>query len=171
MKRYFLIAFFALFCLSAEAQNYKPLEAVDVPDYPTNEIRIQENKRPWGGTYYTASHMLHARRIEAELGVPPVFDMWLDNKSNLTGSCTAKMSIGGEDYFLYVDYISTDGKSISINLKGAHIKHIAVSGLQSITYLKNGDFISIHEFNPIEQELWRRTAEGLADAVEKFKIL
>lgn len=171
MKRYFFIILLALFCLSAEAQNYKPLETVDVPDYPTNEIRIQENKRPWGGTYYTASHMLHIRRIEAELGVPPVFDLWTDNKGNLTGSCTAKMSIGGEDYFLYVDFIATENNSICINLKGQHIKHIAVSGLQSITFVKNGDFISIHEFNPIEQELWRRTAEALMGAVEKFNIL
>ena len=171
MRRYFLIALFALCYTLAHSQNYKPLEQVDVPDFPSNEIRTQESKRAWGGTYYTASHMLGLRRIEAELGVPPVFDMWLDNKGNLTQECTAKMSIGGEDYFLYVDFISTDGKSISINLKGQHIKHIAVSGLQSITFLKNGDFIHLQEFNPIEQELWRRTAEGLMGAVEKFNIL
>lgn len=158
-------------CGIAVAQNYKPLEQVEVTDFPTNEIHIQENKYIGGGTYYTASHRLASRRINAELGVPPVFDIWLENNGKLIKECTAKMSIGGEDYFLYVDFISTDGKSISINLKGQHIKHISVSGLQSITFLKNGDFIHLQEFNLIEQELWRRTAEGLMDAVEKFNIL
>lgn len=170
MMRYFLIITLALVGWSAMAQNYKPLEPVEVPDFPTNTIRVDENTHPHGGTYYTASHGLYSRGMTAELGVPPLFDIFVEVKDcDIPSNAGVKLYIGSEEYWKSVQFVS-NGK-VYIDLLGAHIKHIATSGLQRIVFHKNGDIIHTQEYNPIEQELWRRNAEELCRTIEKFNIL
>ncbi|MBR6732165.1 MAG: hypothetical protein IKL91_05575 [Bacteroidales bacterium] len=152
------------------AQDFKPLEAVEVPDFPTNNITVDENEYMGGGTYYTAHHLLAQRSMNAYLGVPASFDISYKVKNvTIPERTTAKLLVGGEEYYMRVDFVYNGSVSIPIN--GQHIKHIAVSGLQGIVYIDNGDIIYKQDFNAIEQELWRRTADELIKTVEKFKIL
>ena len=167
MKR-ILILLLALMPVIVSAQNFKPLESIEVPDFPTNEVRVSENQYMDGSTYYNAFHQLAMRGMTASLGVPAMFDIYME-KINIPERCTAKMAIGGEEYFLPASLINNH--AVYIDLKGLHVKHIAGSGLQSIIFLKNGEIVHTQKFNDIEQELWRRTADELAKTVEKFGIL
>lgn len=167
MKR-IIILLLALIPVITWAQDFKPLEAVEVPDFPTNKISVDENEYMDGSTYYNASHMLARRGMTASLGVPALFDIYME-KLDIPEHTTAKVSIGGEEYFLSASIVNNH--AIYIRIKGLHIKHIAVSGLQSIVFIHNGDIVHTQDFGKVEQELWRRTAEELAKTVEKFKIL
>jgi hypothetical protein len=167
MKR-ILILLLALMPAMVGAQDFKPLESVEVPDFPTNEIRITESEYLGGGTYYTASYMLARRGMTASLGVPALFDIYME-RLDIPEQTTAKVSIGGEEYFLSASLINNN--SVYIDIKGLHVKHIAVSGVQSMVFLNNGDIVHTQDFNDIEQELWRRTADELAKTVDKFGIL
>lgn len=167
MKR-IIILLLALIPVMAWAQNFKPLESVEVPDFPTNNIIVDEKEYMDGSTYYSASHMFARRGMTASLGVPAFFDIYME-KLSIPEHTTAKASIGGEEYFLSASIVND--YAIYIGIKGLHIKHIAVSGLQSIVFISNGDIVHTEEFGKVEQELWRRTAEELANTVEKFGIL
>ena len=168
MKR-IIILLLALMPVITWAQDFKPLEAVEVPDFPTNNITVTE-KEGIAGTYYTAYHLMAQRQMNAYLGVPASFDISYKVKNvTIPERTTAKLLVGGEEYYMRVDFVYNGNISIPVN--GQHIKHIAVSGLQGIVYIANGDILYKQDFNAIEQELWRRTADELAKTVEKFKIL
>ena len=100
--------------------------------------------------------------MTADLDVPANCSMIMPLVSNITEGMLAKLSVGGIDYYLTVDYISDD--RFFIDLMQDHIRHIAVSGLQSITFLDYGSVVNVIEFHISEQELWRRTAEQLGKA-------
>lgn len=170
MKRIVVILFLAIMPMMAGAQGFKSLESVEVPDFPANNITVTENDGITG-TYYTAYHLMAQRQMNAYLGVPALFDItYRVQEAVIPERTTVKFLIGGDEYIKHVDFVSSNS-NVSIPINGHHIKHIAVSGLQSIIYLNNGDIIYKQDFNAIEQELWRRTAEELAKTVEKFKIL
>lgn len=170
MKR-ILILLLALIPIMVAGQNFKPLAPVEVPDFPTNNITVTENEFMGGGTYYTAYHLMAQRQMNAYLGVPAQFDItYKVQGATFPERTTVKLLIGGDEYIKQVNFVSSNG-NVSIPINGHHVKHIAVSGLQGIIYLDNGDVIYQQEFNAIEQELWRRTADELAKTVEKFKIL
>lgn len=174
MKR-IIILLLALMPFIAQAQNYKPLPPVDVPDFPTNNININEREGLTGQTLYTASHFLAKRAFNLTLEYPPTIDMSLHIDTQINKDCLAKLYIGGANYLLWHIYIFEselfNDYTIYIDIQKDHLKHIAVSGLQGITFLLNGDVVHTEEYNDIEQELWRRTAEELIRAVDKFKIL
>lgn len=164
-----LIIFLALIPVAAFGQDFKPLAPVDVPDFPGNVIQVTEREHLHGGTYYTAFHALGYRSISASLGVPAAFDIICRlPDASIPAHATVKLLIGGEEYTKQADYYE---ESAYISINGIHVKHIAVSGLQGLTFLDNGDIIHKQDFNAIEQELWRRTAEELIKTVEKFGIL
>lgn len=167
MKR-ILILLLALMPFVAGAQDFKPLESVKVPDVPTNAIRITEGSFP--SPDYSISHILGARGMNVYLGVPPQYELFLRvDGTAIQKGISARMYIGGEEYWLATSFVS--GNSVYINIQGDHIKHIAVSGIQSIVFANNGDTIYSTSFNPIEQELWRRNAEELINTISKFNIL
>lgn len=167
MKK-FIILLLALIPIISGAQEFKPLKPLEVPDYPGNVISINESSFP--PTTYTASYAIMTRGISATLGVPGEFDIFfkVDDADNYDGM-TARLWIGGEQYYKQVFFTSA-GK-IYIDILGLHIKHMAVSGLQAVDFLNNGNLVLAHHFNEIEQELWRRAAGELINTVEKFKIL
>ena len=145
------------------AQNYKPLEKVEVPDQWANKINISKQESFFSGTYYMASHHIGQRYMTANLKTPAYCTLAvLREDSPVTQGMTACFSVGGTKYYLKVALVSD--KSICFDLQEDHIRHIAVSGIQSISYMKNGEAIQYDEYNPIEQELWRRTAEELGKA-------
>ena len=156
--------------MTARSQNYKPLDPVELPDNPSTIIRVEENDGILE-TYYTASHMLASRGMHAWLGVPPSFDIYMKPPYGVEfpKTANARMIIGGEEYWKAAELMT--GGHIYIDLLGAHVKHIAVSGIQSIEFISNGDVIAKMEFNLIEQELWRKTAEQLCKTIEKYNIL
>lgn len=169
MKRLLTIAAL-LVCISASAQNYKPLEPVDVNTTHSTTIHIKRNTSLLGNVYYWACHYIGARSMTADLAVPANCDLAISEKwpSNIAVGNTAKLSVGGVDYYLEVAYLGTENnwgeKALYIDLKEDHVRHIAVSGLQSITFLDWGEFLHEITFSPIEQELWRRTAEEVGKA-------
>ena len=166
MKR-ILILLLALMPVMVGAQDFKPLESVEVPDFPTNQIKITEGSFP--SPDYSATYMLRARGMNVYLGVPPHYELFLRiDGISIPKGINAKLSMGGEEYWLATSFVS--GNSVYIDIQGDHIKHIAVSGLQSIAFTNNGDMIHLQAFNDIEQELWRRTAENLAKTIDKFGI-
>ena len=174
MKRIFILLL-ALMPFIAQAQNYKPLEPVDVPDFPTNNIDILEREFLTGGTYYTASHCLATRSINLTLEYPPEIDIAIHLDSAPEQKFLAKLHIGGVNYLMWNVMVFDDeyngGKRVYIDIQKDHLKHIAVSGLQGITFMYNGEVLQEITYNDIEQELWRRTAEELIRAVDKFKII
>lgn len=175
MKKIAMLAVLLAFSFVMKAQDYKPLEKVEVPDFPANEVRFEQKEHLWGGTYYRAYHMLVSRYITAELGVPPIFELSYHEGYNIKEGMIGVFSIGGVNYNIPVSFVSDEGGinryRLFFEIKADHIKHIAVSGLQKIEYLQGGKNIHNKEFNMIEQELWRRTAEELIKGVDKFKIL
>lgn len=163
-----------------KAQDYKPLEKVEVPDYPANEVRFEQKEHLWGGIYFQAYHKLLSRYIQIQLEVPPIIELCYYENIEIKEGMTGVFSIGGENYYIPVffvtdmsDYGSTryDKYNVTFEMKADHIKHIAVSGLQKIEYLQNGKNVHNKEFNLKEQELWRRTAEKLIKGVAKLNIL
>lgn len=161
--RKILILLLALMPVMTTAQNYKPLEKVEVPDQWANKINISKQESFFSGTYYIASHHIGQRYMTANLKTPAYCTLAvLREDSPVTQGTTACFSVGGTKYYLKVALVSD--KSICFDLQEDHIRHIAVSGIQSISYMKNGEAIQYDEYNPIEQELWRRTAEELGKA-------
>lgn len=167
MRNLLTIAACLMCWMSAQAQTYKPLEPVEVPDTYSTTIRVSQNELLSGEKYYSASHFLGQRRMTADLDVPADCDLALDIDADMKVGMTAVLSVGGKNYYLSVSYVaesSYGGQNVYVNLHQDHLKHIAVSGLQSITFRKNGDIVHEEQFNAIEQELWRRTAEELGKA-------
>lgn len=167
MRNLLTIAACLLCCISAHAQTYKPLEPVEVPDTYSTIVNVERNEMLSGEKYYSASHLLGIRRMTADLDVPANCDLALDIDADIKVGMTAVLSVGGENYYLSVSFVSArsnEKNSIHIDLLEDHLKHIAVSGLQSITFRNNGDVVHDKQFNAIEQELWRRTAEELGRA-------
>ena len=168
MKR-ILILLLALIPVMASAQDFKPLPPIELNDSPANIVNVSERQYMSGGTYYLASHHFAQRGMTASLGVPASFDLFLQPETMVREGTTAKLHIGGDIYYKSVDFVSD--KSIYIDIMGLHLQHIAVSGLQAITFLYNGDLIYTLDFGEAEQELWRMTAEALCDEVRRFGIL
>ena len=163
MKRLLTIAACLMCLVSAQAQSYKPLEKVEVPDEWANKVYISKQESFFSGTYYMASHHIGQRYMTANLKTPAYCTLAvLREDSPVTQGVTACFSVGGTKYYLKVALVSD--KSICFDLLEDHIRHIAVSGIQSITYKNNGETIHAEEYNLIEQELWRRTAEELGRA-------
>ena len=169
MKRIALFALFLLITAGLQGQEYKPLGKVDVPDYPATIIRVSERELIGGGTCYTSSHSLGTRTISAELGVPPLYDIGIKMDTDIPQGATAVVNIGGDRYYMNVSFVND--KHIYIDIVGDHIKHLAVSGMQSIDFLVKGQSVHKIEFGMVEQELWRRAAVALMDTLDKFKIL
>lgn len=163
MRRLLTIAACLMCWMSAQAQSYKPLEKVEVPDEWANKVYISKQESFFSGTYYMASHHIGQRYMTANLKTPAYCTLAvLREDSTVTQGVTACFSVGGTKYYLKVALVSD--KSICFDLLEDHIRHIAVSGIQSILYMKNGEAIQYDEYNLIEQELWRRTAEELGKA-------
>lgn len=171
MKKIAVLAALLVISIGVTAQDYKPLEKVEVPDYPTNKITISENTSlATGHTYYTAQHSLFTRTISAELGVPLICDLSIKiTEAEIPQGTTIKTSIGEENYYFTAGFVYEE--KIYADIDKEHIKHIAVSGIQSMTFILNGQVILVKNFNAIEQELWRRTAEELCKTLDKFKVL
>lgn len=174
MRRLLTIAAL-LMCISASAQtykspNYKPLEPVDVPVTYSTAIHVKRNTYMSGESYYWACHYLGARSMTVDLAVPANCDISISQKwpSNIAVRNTAKLSIGGSEYFLNVSFIGNENdlgeQSLYIDLQEDHVRHIAVSGLQSISFMDWGEVLYEITYNPVEQELWRRTAEEVGKA-------
>lgn len=162
MKRALVFAAFILFCTSLSAQPYKPLKPVEIEENYVTKVKVTRCTSLSGEVYYMASHYMVQRYMTADLDVPANCSMIMPLVSNITEGMLAKLSVGGIDYYLTVDYISDD--RFFIDLMQDHIRHIAVSGLQSITFLDYGSVVNVIEFHISEQELWRRTAEQLGKA-------
>lgn len=171
MKRIFILLL-ALLPMMASAQNFIPLESVTVPNELGNIIRVQELTRTLSGaTYYFSSHRLGTRGMTAEMGVPFVYDMNTQIKANgIEQGITAKMFVGDKEYSMVVYWVSDKG-DVYWDIVGEHIKHIAVSGVQKIVFHKYGNILATQEYDAVEQELWRRTAEELIKAIDKYKVL
>lgn len=173
MKRLLTLAALLL-CMSATAQTYKsknyvPLEPVDVPDIYSTTIHVKRNTRLSGDVYYWAAHYLGARSMSVDLSVPANCDIAISEEwpSNIAVRNTAKLSVGGVAYFLEVSYLESDNnkeRMLFIDLLEDHVRHISISGLQSITFLDWGEVLYEVTYNPVEQELWRRTAEEVGKA-------
>ena len=174
MKR-ILILLLALMPFIAQAQNYKPLPPVDVPDVITNIVHISDHVDQSGKTTYVGSHCLVKRSICLTLEYPPEIYIALLLDSAPSGRTLAKLHIGGDGLLMWnvaiFDDFAHEGKRVLIDIQKDHLKHIAVSGLQGITFMYNGEVLQEVTYNDIEQELWRRTAEELIRAVDKFKII
>jgi hypothetical protein len=178
MKKIAMLAVLLAVSFVMKAQDYKPLEKVEVSDYPTNKVVFEQKEHLWGGTYFQAYHRLATRYITAELGVPPIFELIYTEKEEIKEGMIGVFSVGGVKYHIPVFFVSDMGKygslekyHVTFEIKADHIKHIAVSGLQKIEYLQGGKNVHNAEFNLKEQELWRRTAEELIKGVAKFNIL
>lgn len=164
MRRLLTIAACLMCLVSAQAQSYKPLEKVEVPDEWANKVYISKQESFFSGTYYIASHHIGQRQMTANLKTPAYCTLALREGEcrSITQGMAACFSVGGTKYYLKVALVSD--KSICFDLQEDHIRHIAVSGIQSITYMNKGETIHAEEYNLIEQELWRRTAEELGKA-------
>ena len=174
MKRLLTIAAL-LVCLSANAQtykspSYKPLEPVDVPVTSATAIEIYDFPGYDGTKMYFADHDHSSKSMMVDLSVPANCNLsfWEKGLENIAVGNTAKLSIGGVQYYLKVSFISdekvSDETQYIIDLKEDHVRHIAVSGLQSITFMDWGEVLYEITYNPVEQELWRRTAEEVGKA-------
>ena len=84
----------------------------------------------------------------------------------------ARFYVGGVQYS-FIPYISelSNDCILNVDISGTHLKHFAVSGIQKIFVHDCGDEIITLEFNEVEQELWRRAAEELIKAIDKYKVL
>ena len=170
MKR-LLILLLALMPVMVSAQKYKPLDPVEVPDEIWCRLQVDEREFPGGGTYYMSGHSLYTRTITAYMGVPFTYSLALQiRQPEIPIGITAKFFIGGEEYSFPVDFVSDD-KRVYVDIMGAHVKHIAVSGIQKIVFHKYGDIVHTQEFSLVEQEMWRRTSEELMKAIDKYKVL
>lgn len=169
MKRIILMAIASLLCVISAAQDYKPLDPVDLGDDPLRQTHFSKSEHSAGFPNFSVTHLLATRGINAQ-AADKTFDMFLERENTEIGIGTfAKLKVGGVTYLLRVDYIGITGKQQYINLFERHIKHIAISGIQSICFVSNktNKEIATQEFNLIEQELWRRTAAELQDKLKK----
>lgn len=159
MKR-IIILLLALMPIVASAQDYKKLDSIEVPDYPGNEIYI--SKSTTLPAMHTAAYALATKGINATIAPENIeYDFYfrIDDAIDYKGM-TARLWIGGETYYKTVFYANEN--SVYIDLTSENIEHIAVSGLQGVDFL-SGAYSSKHQFNDIEQELWRRTAEAITN--------
>lgn len=159
----------ALICVAAFSQDYKPLEPVEVGDYPTTRVRFDCHQYATGHPYYTASHSIHTRGISADT-INDDYSIFLRVDQDIEQYTIAKINVGGRTYTMRVDFVANE--QIYFNIQKEHIKHIAISGIQSIRYLDKRTYETIYtqEFNLIEQELWRRTADKLKTQLEEWKF-
>lgn len=175
MKKIAMLAVLLAVSFVIKAQDYKPLEKVEIGDYPANKVSFEQKEFLWGGIYFQAEHMFVSRTITVSPDVPPVYELTYKDEYGVKEDMIGVFSIGGEKYYIPVFFVSSEGGidkyRISFDIKADHIKHIAVSGLQKIEYLQNGKNVHNKEFNLKEQELWRRTAEKLIKGVAKYNIL
>ena len=162
MKRLLTIVACLMCWMSAHAQNYEPLEPVEVPDTYSTRITVEKKEMLSGKKYYMASHLLGERYMTADLAVPAKCDIAFKVEANIKEGMTAVLSVGGTNYYLRVSFAM--GGNIYVDILQDQLKHIAVSGLQSITFRDNNGLVHEKQFNAIEQELWRRTAEELGKA-------
>lgn len=162
MRKALVFTAFFLFCVSLSAQPYKPLEPVEIEENYVTQVRVKRCTYMSGEVYYKASHYMVQRYMTADLDVPANCSMTIPLPPNITEGILAKLSVGGIDYYLDITYIADE--RLWIDLQEDHIRHIAVSGLQSITFLDYGSVVNVIEYHISEQELWRRTAEQLGKA-------
>ena len=159
--------------IMATAQNYKPLEPVDVPDNYATTIRVEEKENILGKTYYSSSFALGSKAITATMGVPFEYSLLVHlDKTKIPENKMARRYVGGVQYS-FTPYISEFSNDciLNVDISGSHLKHFAISGIQKIFIHDCGDEILTIEFNLVEQELWRRTAEELISAIDKYKVL
>jgi hypothetical protein len=146
------------------------LDPVEVPNNQATTINVEEKESLMGNTYYSATHSLASRGINATMGVPFTYELFLNlGDKKVPEQVSARFYVGGEQYSFRP--IVTSYNILYVDLQGSHLKHFAVSGIQKIVFHKYGDVIHTQEFNAVEQELWRRTAEELISAIDKFKVL
>lgn len=161
MRRLLTIAACLMCWISAHAQTYKPLGKVKVPQGEQVQI-IKPRTLNANQDYYMAAHKDGKNVMTADLSVPAECKIILDYDSRIDSDCnTARLQVGGVNYYVKIVFVFT-GRVIYIQQD--HLKHIAVSGLQSITYMKDGEVRYTEQFDIVGQELWRRTAEELGKA-------
>lgn len=159
--------------MMATAQNYKPLEPVDAPDNYATKIKVEEKENILGKTYYSSSFALGSKAITATMGVPFEYSLIVHfDKIKIPENKRARFYVGGVQYSFtpYISELSNDC-ILNVDISGTHLKHFAVSGIQKIFVHDCGDEIITLEFNEVEQELWRRAAEELIKAIDKYKVL
>lgn len=176
MKRTSILLLAIICSITALAQDHIKLEPIEIPDTYSNVVHFRVNESLTGSSFYVkAFHALGTRGINADYYdfnnyVPAYSLSLLLNKGGeaVKEKMVAKLSIGGQEYLKYVSFISSEGADtfgatvdVYIDILDYHVKLMATCGLQSITFTKNGDIVHTENFNPIEQELWRRTAERL----------
>ena len=169
MKR-LLILLLALMPIMSWAQKYKPLGPVEVPDNYATNIKIREYEHLFGSTCYEASHSLASRGMNAIMGVPFTYELFIHlGENKIQENVIAKFYVGGEEYSFKP--IISSYNILYIELQGSHLKHFAVSGIQKVFIHNYGKEVLTLDYNLIEQELWRRTAEELINAIDKYKVL
>ena len=161
MRRLLTIAACLMCWMSAQAQNYKPLEKVKVPADAVQIVKPRTlNPRQ---NYYMAAHNNGENVMTADFSVPAECQIIFGYNSAIDSDCTiACLQVGGVKYYPQVIFTGPVGRVILISQD--HLKHIAVSGLQSITYMKEGEAMYTDNYDLVGQELWRRTAEELGKA-------
>lgn len=161
MKRIALFALFLLITAGLQGQEYKPLGKVDIPDHPATMIRLSKGA---SGNTFSVGHCLNTRGISVDIGVPCLVDIFLKPEFPVPAGTITMCRIGGKAYPFSCYYATAD--RIYIEVLPEHIKHISVSGIQGIEYIFKDDSRKNTEFNMIEQELWRRTAEKVYDIIK-----
>lgn len=180
MKR--LILLLSILITSTAIAQHRPLKHIEVKDFPTNRISI-ENENNFSNTTntYSASSLLVRLKVSHEKGIKyPALedDFWslsimLDGAEKSKLKTMAKMNAGFGDLLVGSDplilYIGESKYTIRgwylgdaflmIDISKALTEHISISGFQSIK-VGNNTFI---DFCDTEQELWRRCAKEVYD--------
>ena len=175
MKR--IILLLSILITSTAIAQHKPLKQIEVSDFPTNKVSV-DNRNNFTNTTntYSASSLLMRLKVSHEKGIKyPARedDFWelsvrLDETEQSKLKTMAKIEAGFGDLLVGVDplilYIGESkytirgwylgDKYLMIDINKALTEHISISGFQSI-YVGNSAFI---QFGDTEQELWRRCA-------------
>lgn len=174
MKNIAMLAVLLAVSFVMKAQDYKPLEKVDVPDFPSNEVIFKETMNIKGIVAYTASHCLTTRSISTEITIGKGsfndLSFVINEAVNIPNESTALLMVGGKSYKNLVYHVSNN-KTPYIELSAEQIKHISISGLQSTEFYYNNKAIYKRDFNKIEQELWRKTAQQIYKALDVWSIV
>jgi hypothetical protein len=108
--------------------------------------------------------------MNAIMGVPFIYELFLHlGENKIQENVIARFYVGGEEYSFKP--VISSYNILYVELQATHLKHFAVSGIQKIFIHDCGKEILTLEYNLIEQELWRRTAEELITAIDKYKVL
>lgn len=180
MKRF--IVLLSILITSTALAQHRPLKNIEVSDFPTNRVSI-ENKNNFTNTTntYSASSLLVRLKVSHEKGIKyPALedDFWslsvkLDEAEQRKLKTMTSMNAGFGDLLIGSDplilYIGESRYTIRswylgdaflmIDISKALTEHISISGFQSI-YIGNSTFI---DFCDTEQELWRRCAKEVYD--------